>query len=380
MLNLKNNIFYVGVKDCSLGAYNNAYLVKGEKTALIDTVSEELSQSYISNIEEILPVKEINYLICNHSEPDKSGAVKRILELNPDIEVIGTIAAIKNLKEITNMNFNEHIAKNGTALDLGNGSKLKFCIAPNINWPDTMFTYELQSKTLFSCDMFSAYYDCDVMDTDTDFNNYEYALKSYYNRYFTPFGGFIQNAAEKISAFDVQLICTGCGPVIEKNISNIVETYKKWSNPNYSDIKTVAVFYSSRYGSTAKMAAVIEKTLAEGGVNVKVFNELSVDLSETLNNSDALIFGTPTVNKNAVREVRDAIAQLNPICVKGKPYFVFGSYGWSGEGIQLVNDTLKLLKLKLFKKPFGVLFSPSDKDIEELTEYTEQFSGMLQNI
>lgn len=374
MLKLRDNIFCVGVKDTAVGANNNAYLVMGEKTALIDTVLAELSQEYIKNIEEILPISEIDYLVCNHSEPDKSGAVRRILELNPNIEVIGTIAAIKNLKEITNMTFNEHIAKDGASLDLGNGTELQFCIVPNLNWPDTMVTYETQSKTLFSCDMFSSYCDCE------DDNGYENALKEYYNRFLSHFKGFVQRAIEKISSFDIQLICVGYGTVIEEYISKVMADYKNWSMAAESDIKTVSVFYSSRYGNTAKMADVIEHTLKKNGFNVKMLDEVNDDTTETLNNSDAIIFGTSTENKNAPAQIRNAVARLSPMIVKGKPYFVFGSYGWSGEGIQLVNDALKLLKMKPFEKPFSVYFTPSDKDIDELNEYTERFSDMIQNI
>ena len=374
MLKLRDNIFYVGVKDNAVGANNNAYLVMGEKTALIDTVSAKLSQEYIKNIEEIMPVSEIDYLVCNHSEPDKSGAVKRILEINPDIEIIGTIAAIRNLKEITNMTFNEHIAKDGAALDLGNGTELQFCIVPNLNWPDTMVTYETQSKTLFSCDIFAAY-----CDGEAD-NGYENALKEYYNPFLSPFGGFMQRAVEKISSFDIQLICTGYGAVIEEYISTVMADYKKWSAAVDSGIKTITIFYASRYGSTAKMADAIEHTLKKNGLNVKVITEVNENTAETLNNSDALIFGAPTENKNAPDEIRSAISKLSPMSVKGKPYFVFGSYGWSGEGAQLVYDYLKLLKMKPFEKPFSVYFTPSDSDIDELKEYTERFSDMIENI
>ncbi|MGN0107652.1 MAG: FprA family A-type flavoprotein [Hominilimicola sp.] len=374
MLKLRDNIFYVGVKDTAAGAYNNAYLVVGEKTALIDTVSAELSLEYIKNIEEILPVNKIDYLICNHSEPDKSGAVKRILELNPNIEVVATIAAIRNLKEIANMTFSEHIAKDGAVLDLGMGIKLQFCIVPNMNWPDTMVTYEVQSKTLFSCDLFSAYCEC-----ETD-NNYETALKEYYNCYFTPFKGFAKRAIEKISNFDIQLICTGYGSVIKQYVSRVIADYEEWSNIVEIDIKTVSVFFSSRYGNTAKMADTIKQTLTYKGLYVNVFNEINENTACALNKSDALIFGVPTENKNAPDVIRSAVSKLVSMSVKGKPYFVFGSYGWSGEGAQFVHDYLKLLKMKPFEKPFSVYFTPSDKDIDELIAYTERFSDMIENI
>lgn len=380
MLNLNDNIFYVGVRDTDAGAYNNAYLVKGEKTALIDTVSEKLSQSYIKNIEKFISADKIDYLVCNHSEPDKSGAVKHILELNPDIEIIGTIAALKNLKEITNMTFNEHVAKEGAVLDLGNGTELQFCIVPNLNWPDTMVTYETKSKTLFSCDIFSAYYDCDITSEDVVFEDYENALKEYYNLCFSPFKAFAERAAEKISSFDIRRICTGYGPAIETKVNRVVDDYKEWSSPYVSDTKTAVIFHSSKYGSTSGMAEEIKSTLENDGISVKVFDKVNGETIEALNNSDAIIFGTPTINKNAADDIWKAVSSLNSVIVKGKPYFVFGSYGWSGEGIQLVHKHLEMMKLKPFDKPFGVLMSPSDADIDKLKGYTKRFSDMLQNI
>ena len=211
MLELKNNIFYVGVKDPTLRTFDifmkteygttyNAYLVKGEKTALIETAHEKLLDSYISNIEEIMPVSEIDYLICNHTEPDHSGSVKKILELNPDVEVVGSIAAIRNLKEITNMTFKEHIAKDGAELDLGDGKVLKFCIVPNLHWPDTMVTYLESEKTLFSCDVFGAHY-CEDAVVDEDiiyYDKYEKAMKVYYDCIVSPFNAFVVKALEKV--------------------------------------------------------------------------------------------------------------------------------------------------------------------------------------
>ena len=165
-----------------------------------------------------MPVSEIDYLICNHTEPDHSGSVKKILELNPDIEVVGSIAAIRNLKEITNMTFKEHIAKDGAELDLGDGKVLKFCIVPNLHWPDTMVTYLESEKTLFSCDVFGAHY-CEDAVVDEDiiyYDKYEKAMKVYYDCIVSPFNAFVVKALEKLSALDIEMVCNSHGPVLKK--------------------------------------------------------------------------------------------------------------------------------------------------------------------
>lgn len=390
MLELKNDIFYVGVKDPTMRTFDifmeteygttyNAYLVKGEKTALIETAHEKLLDSYIANIEEIMPVSEIDYLICNHTEPDHSGSVRKILELNPNIEVVGSVAAIRNLKEITNMTFKEHIAKDGAELDLGNGKNLKFYIVPNLHWPDTMVTYIESDKTLFSCDVFGAHY-CEDAVTDEDiiyYDKYEKAMKHYYDCIVSPFNAFVVKALEKLSSLDIEMVCNSHGPVLKKYISEAVKKYSLWSAPQVSEKKRVNIFYASAYGYTKKMAKTIEKTLNSCGLEVGLYDVAEYSESEltaALNSSDAIAFGTPTINRNAVKPVWDVISSIDLVNMKNTPCFVFGSYGWGGEGIQLVHNHLDLLKLKTFEKPFGCIFNPSDEQIEELEDYVKRFA------
>ena len=392
MLELKNNIFYVGVKDPTLRTFDifmkteygttyNAYLVKGEKTALIETAHEKLLDSYISNIEEIMPVSEIDYLICNHTEPDHSGSVKKILELNPDVEVVGSIAAIRNLKEITNMTFKEHIAKDGAELDLGDGKVLKFCIVPNLHWPDTMVTYLESEKTLFSCDVFGAHY-CEDAVVDEDiiyYDKYEKAMKVYYDCIVSPFNAFVVKALEKLSALDIEMVCNSHGPVLKKYIAEAVKKYSAWSAPKVTEKKTVAIFYASAYGYTKKMADTIAKTLNSCDFDVKEYDvaEINDEMITALHSADALVFGTPSINRNAVKPVWDIISSIDLVNMKNKPCFVFGSYGWGGEGIQLVHNHLELLKLKPFEKPFGCIFNPSDEKLAELEDYTKKFAETI---
>ena len=221
MFKLTDNVFYAGIADTTLrkfdisieteyGTTYNAYIVKGEKTALIDCVHEKFADDFIEKISENIAINEIDYLICNHTEPDHSGSVKKLLEINPDITVIGTVAALRNLKEITNIEFNESVAKDGGEIDLGDNVKLQFIITPNLHWPDTMMTYMPSDKILFSCDVFSAHYceDC-VYDSDVIHSDkYEKAFDYYYDSIMSPFDGFVKAGMDKIK-LPVDMICTG---------------------------------------------------------------------------------------------------------------------------------------------------------------------------
>lgn len=395
MTELKNNIFYAGVKDPTMrvfdvimkteyGSTYNAYIVRGEKTALIECVHEKFADRFIKNTEEILPVKDIDYIICNHTEPDHSGCVKKLIEINPEITVIGTIAAIKNLKEITNMSFNEKIAKDGETLDLGMGTELKFIITPNLYWPDTMMTYFPSAKTLFSCDAFGAHY-CEDAVTDEDivyYDKYEKALKSYYDCIIAPFNAFAAKAMEKLADLPVEMVCTSHGPVIKKHIKEVFDKYAEWSKPHMDGKKSLAVFYVSAYGYTHEMANVIARTAIEKNLNVSVFDILNSDaeeMSEELNKADTLAFGSPTINRNALKPVWDIISQLDLVNRKDTPCIVFGSYDWSGEALNYLHTHLEMLRLKPFEKPFGSVFKPSEENKAQLKEYTERFIDSINN-
>lgn len=393
MIELKNDIFYVGIKDPTMrifdivmktdyGSTYNAYIVKGEKTALIDCVHEKFSNQFIKNIVEILPISDIDYLICNHTEPDHSGCVKKLIELNPEITVVGTIAALKNLKEITNITFNEQLAKGGEELNLGKGKILKFFITPNLHWPDTMMTYLASEKTLFSCDVFGAHY-CENAITDKEIiyhNKYEKAIREYYDCIISPFKGFAVNALKKISGLEIEMICTSHGPVIIKNIEDVIEKYTKWSQRTQNSKKTLAIFYVSAYGYTREMANIIAQVCEEKNINVKIFDINESNMSEmiqVMHSADALAFGSPTINRNALKPVWDIMSQLDMINQKGLPCIVFGSYGWSGEALHFLHSHLEMLRLKPFEKPFGSIFKPSEENKNQLRDYTERFLNTI---
>lgn len=387
---LAKDIYYVGVADAGLKVFDiimeteygttyNAYLVKGEKSALVETVHDKSLDEYISNIEQIMPVSEIDYVICNHTEPDHSGSLVKILELNPEIQVVGTTAALRNLKEITNRTFHEVLAKDGETLDLGNGLVLKFIIAPNLHWPDTMMTYLEARKTLFSCDVLGAhYYEPTVTDEGIqNYANYEKALKVYYDCIVSPFNEFVIKGLQKLQGLDIQMVCNSHGPVLKKYISEGLEKYSQWSKPHVNEKKTAAIFYVSAYGYTEKLAETIREELLKQGLAVHFYNVIESDpaeMMEKLHTADALLFGSPTINRNALKPIWDTISSMDLINMRNKPVMVFGSYGWSGEGTQLLEQHLTAMRLKVFEKPFTCVFKPTEEKLEELRQYTSRFA------
>jgi len=388
MNKITENIYYVGVKDPDLktfdiimdtefGSTYNSYIVKGEKIALIETAHDKFTDEYIKNIEEVVSVKDIDYVILNHTEPDHSGSLERILKMNPDITVVGTIAALRNLKEITNMTFKELLAKDGEELSLGDFS-LKFIVAPNLHWPDTMMTYMEKDKALFSCDVLGAHYCFDGL-FDTEIKNkadYEKAMKVYFDCIVAPFKPFVLKGIEKIKDLEIEMVLNSHGPLLKEYIGEGIKKYIGWSTPEITGLRKAAVCYVSAYGYTKMLAEAAYNTILEHDL----FNVKLIDLEKERlcgEEYDIILFGTPTINRNALSPVWNALTGLDVISSANTKFGVFGSYGWSGEGAILLNNTLKALRLKTEDEPFRVLFKPTEKDLENMKEFTKGIISKL---
>lgn len=388
MIKLKDNIYHVGVQNPCLRVFDiimkteygttyNAYLVKGEKTALVETAHEKFFNEFLKNVEEIVPVSGIDYVILNHTEPDHTGSLVKILEKNPNITVIATAAGIKNAKAITNnAAFASRIVKNGDTLDLGGGMEMEFIVSPNLHWPDSMFTYLKNQNTLFSCDFLGAHY-CEMAATDTSFaypEKYDSAFLNYYQAIFGPFKPFVLAGLDKIAHLTLDMVCPSHGPVLQKGIRQAMEKYRAWSE-NHEPAREGAVFYVSAYGYTRKMAEHVAKTLTEGGLPTKAYDIICHDLGELkeiLERASVLAFGSPTINRDAVKPVWDLLSVTDAVANKGKKCIVFGSYGWSGEACGQIADRVRGLKLNLVGEPFKVCFLPTDDDLNALADLSKQ--------
>lgn len=371
MYKIADNIFYVGA------GFSNSYLIQGEKNTLVGTVKKDFVNDFLSNVREIMPVSDIDYLICNHIEPDDSDAIQKIIEENAEIEIITTATASRNLKEILNKAFNGHIAKDGATLPLSKDRTLKFLVTPNLPWPDTMVTYICEDKILFTGELFCTENDLKKHDGE---ETQESDIKMFFDRQFSNVKLFIETAIQKISSLPINMILPSRGNVEKQYVNNLIDKYAKWSRCGERDGKTAAVFYDSVYGYTKKMAERICAVLIKCGIDVicyNVHNGYGKDEIYALNFADALVFGTPTINRNASKNIWKLISELDLIKRRGTPCFVFGAYGWGGEGTQYVHKHLSVIKMKPFDKPFGVIFNPSEEKLLQLDEYTKRFAQSL---
>ena len=265
---LKKDLYWTGICDTELRVFDiimetefgttyNSYLIKGsKKTALIETAKYKFFDSYVKKLESLTDLSKIDYIIVNHTEPDHAGSVEKLIELNPNIKIVGTAAALGFLKNIVNRDFYSIAVKENDVLSLGD-KNLRFMILPNLHWPDTMYTYLEEEQVLFTCDSFGSHYSFDgiLLSEVTDEEGYKSAAKYYFDNIIGPFKPYMRKALKRIEDLPVSMICTGHGPVIDCRVREIIGWRDEWSretNPNTE--KTVIIPYVSAYGYTKEMA------------------------------------------------------------------------------------------------------------------------------
>jgi flavorubredoxin len=268
------------------------------------------------------------------------------------------------------------VVKDGDTLDLGNKT-LKFFSAPNLHWPDTMFTYLIEDKVLFSCDPFGAHYcDSEIFSKLTD--EYLGAFKYYFDVILKPFSKFMVKAIDKIRPLDIDFICTGHGPVHSENSAKIIEMTYRYSKDYLNLVgdktkKSVLIAYVSAYGYTKQGAETIAAGILENqDFTVDVVDIENIDLSELedkITASNGILVGSPTINQNTLLPVYKLFALINPLRDKGKLGAAFGSYGWSGEAQQIILDNMKNLKLNILEETALFKFSPDGAKDEPLKEF-----------
>jgi flavorubredoxin/NADPH-dependent 2,4-dienoyl-CoA reductase/sulfur reductase-like enzyme len=396
-LELKKNFYWTGVLDPELKVFDivmetefgtsyNSYLLKtSEKTVLFETAKAKFLDEYLDALSKLVDINEIDYIVVNHTEPDHAGSIEKLVEINPNIKIVGTGVAIGFLKNIVNHDFYSIAVKENDTLDLGDKT-LRFMVLPNLHWPDTMYTYIEEDKTLLTCDSFGSHYSFDeiLLSKVTDNEGYLRAKKYYFDNIIGPFKKpFMIKALERIKDLDIDMICTGHGPVIDCRIEELKALNAKWCevvNPNPR--KTVIIPYVSAYGYTKQLAGEIAKGIkASGDIDVRDYDLLETEKSKVLEElffADGILLGTPTIVGEALEPIWELTISMFARTHGTKYASAFGSYGWSGEGVPHIIERLKQLNMKV-SDGFRVKFKPSDSELGEAFDYGYNFGCLVQN-
>lgn len=331
------------------GTTYNSYLVRGDKVALIDTSHEKFRELYLSLLQGEIDPTEIDYLIISHTEPDHSGLVRDVLALTPNITVVGAKIAISFLENLVHQSFNSQIAKNGDQIDLGQGHVLEFLNAPNLHWPDTIFTYDHKTQILYTCDAFGSHF-CtdDTFDKDLEALSPDYRF--YYECLMGPNSRSVLGAMKRMDKLEgINTIATGHGPLLRHNVQELTERYRTWSKAKAKAEKTAAVFYLSDYGYSDRLSQAIARGISKTGVAVEMMDLKVADVQEVqelINYVSAFVVTTPPASGRYATAAQTAISQMLAAAKSKQIFGVFESYGGDDQPIDPLLTRFKDTGLK----------------------------------
>ena len=357
------------------GTSYNAYLIKGEeKTALIDTVDPEKENELFANLEEA-GCKKIDYIIASHAEQDHSGTIPKVLERFPQAKVLANPKCksfLSDLLHIEEGKFRE--IKEGERISLG-GKTLEFIYTPWVHWPETMSTYLLEDKILFSCDFFGSHRATSETFVQDEYKTVEDA-KRYYAEIMMPFRKMIAANLEKIAKKQISFIAPSHGPVYQ-NPDLIINAYKEWISDKTE--KKIIIPYVSMHQSTKAIVDFLTDAFMKEKIKVLPLNLIGVDLgklSMELVEARGILFAGPYVLAGLHPALVSAAYLTSILRPKAKLVSLVCSYGWGGRGKDQFKDLFKNLPCNL-KEPLLIKGRPKKEDFELLKEFAHEISQNL---
>ncbi|KAF6259934.1 flavo protein [Scenedesmus sp. NREL 46B-D3] len=320
------------------GTTYNAYLIFGEThTALVDASHEKFGNLFIATLKQELAAagRSIDYILVSHTEPDHSFLVPAVLDLYPEATVVASKVAINFLKGLTNRDFKNQAVKGGDKVDLGGGHVMEFVMAPNLHWPDTMFSYDHATGVMYTCDAFGMHY-CTDEPFDTDVQAIMPHYRFYYDCLMRPNAKSVTTALRKVSDLKYNTLANGHGPILRYNVEQLVTNYRDWSMAVEKGTTQVAVLYAADYGYSDRLSQTLAKGITKAGVKTEMVDVLSVDPQELVGimaASKGLVLMAPPSSSTSARKTMAAL--LSAIKPKTK-VIVADSFGGSDEPV----DTL----------------------------------------
>jgi flavorubredoxin/flavin reductase (DIM6/NTAB) family NADH-FMN oxidoreductase RutF len=343
------------------GTTYNSFLIRGQKTALVDTSHEKFRRLYLEALTQLIDPAEIDYLIISHTEPDHSGLVREVLELAPQITVVGSKVAIQFLEDLVHQPFKKQLVKSGERLDLGNGHELEFVSAPNLHWPDTILTYDHKTQILYTCDVFGMHY-CDDTPYDEDLELLEPDYQLYYDCLMGPNARSVLAALKRMNDLpDIGTIATGHGPLLRHNIADLVGRYREWSQAQAKADTTVALFYAADYGYSNELAQALAHGINKTGVAVELVDLKSTDPQEVREMVDlaaGIVIGMPPQLEDA-SNTRAALSTILAAVTSKQAIGLFEAGGGDDESVYPVRNRFQEADVKEVFPPILIKETPN---------------------
>ncbi|MGB8217747.1 MAG: flavodoxin domain-containing protein [Candidatus Methanoperedens sp.] len=389
VVELKEGVYWVGVVDWNIkkfhgheysthrGSTYNAYLIIDKKIALVDTVWGPYSSQMIENIKKIIDVGKIDYVIANHAEVDHSGGLPELMKLIPNATVVVSDKGRESIPKHYHQDWNFKVVKTGDSISLGENS-LVFVTAPMLHWPDSMFTYLTGKNILMPNDAFGQHYassgrfndEVDMIEV------YQEAIKFYAN-ILTPFSDLVVRKIDEFKKLNipVDIIAPSHGIIWRKDPLQIVNKYYEWATGGNDG--SAVIIYDTMWNATERMAQAIAEGLSKEGVKFKLFNMAVSDRNDVLTEvfkTKGIIIGSPTLNNGLLPTIKPILEDLKGLKFKNKVGAAFGSYGWSGENVKLIEETLEKAKIKILQEGIKFKWQPTEEELGKCVEFGRSFA------
>lgn len=395
MIEIKKDIYWVGIRDWGLrhfhghelsthrGSSYNSYLIKDEKTVLVDTVWDPYQEDFVRKLDQDVGLSNIDMIVINHIEPDHGGSLGYLLDHLPSSDI--PVYCTKNGADIIKKHFhrddmNLKIVKTGDSVNIGRYD-LVFVEMQMLHWPDSMLTYVKGAAVALSNDAFGQHYAAMSLYNDEvdQCELYEEAIK-YYANILSPFTSLIRKKVEQIKAMNIpiEMIAPSHGVIWRKNPMQIVEKYYEWAN-EYNE-GFAAIIYDTMYNATKSMAEAISDGLMSKGVRCKLFNAAQTDQSDLMTDifkAKAVVIGSCTVNNTVLRETAGLLDEIKGHKLKGKFGAGFGSSGWSGEAPKIISAALEGAGLSVPLQPLGFKYRLTKDELSQCAVFGEKLASAI---
>ena len=362
------------------GTTANSYLIRGDKLALIDPPGETFTEIYLAALHQRFDVELLDYVILGHVNPNRAVTLKALLKVAPQITFVTSNPGAINLRTaLPDTELKILVIKAEETLNLGKGHNLQFIPTPNPRFPDELCTYDEQTEILYTDKLFGAHI-CGDQVFDEGWEIFTEDRRYYYECLMAPNARQVETALDKLASFPVRLYATGHGPLVRYALLELTQAYRTWSQQqNTQDIK-VALLYASAYGNTATLAGAIARGITKAGVGVESINcEVAepAEIQTAIEKSAGFIIGSPSLGGHMPTPVQTALGLVLSTATNSQLAGVFGSFGWSGEAIDILEGKLRDAGYRFGFETLRVKFKPNEVTLKLCEEAGTDFAQAL---
>ena len=362
------------------GTTANSYLIQADKIALFDPPGESFTEIFLTALGQRLDPTRIDYVILGHVNPNRAVTLKALLELAPQITIVCSNPAAISLRTIfSEQELKIEVVRGDDTLDLGQGHHLQFIPTPSSRWPGALCTYDPQTEILFTDKLFGAHV-CGDQVLDEGWMTISEDRRYYFDCLMAPHAKQVEKALDKLTEFQARLYATGHGPLVRYSLIPLTQSYRQWIEQNANQELTVALIYASAYGNTGTLAQAIARGITKAGVGVEAINCEVTDPAEVqkaVERADGFIMGSPTLGGHAPTPIQTALGIVLSTATKTKLAGVFGSFGWSGEAIDLIETKFRDAGYQFGFETIRVKFKPNDVTLQYCEEAGTDFAQAL---